>query len=175
MNTDYPLDPAVPTALHRAIPGGLARTSQPWTCGTREDRVGSALFGSAFYATVAIPGTDIEKGSLIVHAYSGRFTQETSTAIKGKMTRVPRSHFSLISEHIDSLRLIESSWSFPPKLRKYLRHRCALSGNDATSPILLVEPIGSGVSAPIEASSDEGALFELIRSSGGRMPGEKTS
>ena len=168
--SEHTVDPSALADLHRAIPGGLARTSQPWSWRIQGERVGSALFGSAFYATAAIPGTEIEKGSLIVHVY--RLTQEMLAAIKGRFTRVPRSHFPLISEHIDSLRLIESSWSFDPKLGRYLRNRCALSGNDATSRILLVKPIGSAVSEPIEADSDAAALFELIASVGSRIPGE---
>ena len=47
-----------------------------------------------------------------------------------------------------------------------------MSGNDATSPILLVRPIGSLVSKPISADTDAAALFELILSTGGRMPEE---
>ena len=68
--SDHAVDPSVLADLHRAIPGGLSRTSQPWSRGTCGERTGSALYGSAFYATVALPGTEIEKGSLIVHAYS---------------------------------------------------------------------------------------------------------
>ena len=167
--SEHTMDPSALGALHRAIPGGLGTT---WSTAGVRDNLGSALYGSAFYATAAIPGTDIEKGSLVVHAHRSTMTREHLTAIKGKMTRIPRSHFSLISEHIDSLRLIESSWDDTPKLGRYLRHRCALSGNDATSRILLVKPIGSAVSEPIEADSDAAALFELIASVGSRIPEE---
>ena len=169
--SEHTMDPSALAALHRAIPGGLGTT---WSTTGVRDNIGSALYGSAFYATAAIPGTDIEKGSLVVHAHRS-LTREHLTAIKGKMTRIPRSHFPSISGHMDFLRLIESSWDSTPKLGRYLRHRCALSGNDATSRILLVKPIGSAVSEPIEADSDDGALFELIRSVGGKMPGEASS
>ena len=165
---DYPVDPSVLSAIRRIIPRGpgytIPHSGRPATTG------GGTLWYTAFHATATIPGTKIERGSFVIHAFSFS-TQEDRAAIKGKIARIPRSQFPLISEHIDSLRLVESSWADEGRLARYLRHHCAQRGSDATSPILLVRAIGSAMSEPITASSAESALFELIHAAGGRMPG----
>ena len=40
-----------------------------------------------------------------------------------------------------------------------------------TSPILVVRSFIEPVSEPIRASSNDGAIFELLKQTGGRMPG----
>ena len=111
----------------------------------------------------------------LIHIPHGPFTKAERAAIRGTVTQVPRGQFPTIAEHLDCLVEVESSYgpnaaSQTATLWKYLRHAAALRAADATSPILIIRPLHSPVGEPIEATSDESALFELIYSTGARMP-----
>jgi hypothetical protein len=64
---------------------------------------------------------------------------------------------------VDRLELIDGGrYDSIDHLRKYLSNGQARNGNDATSPLFILRPYVSDVSAPIEASSDAEAIFELL-------------
>ena len=144
---------------------------------------GSPLWYDAYYAGEGIDGTPIREGDFLLHARylnGDRFTREERAAIHGSVMRVPRSVFPKIAQHLESFRYIESNWGEDSprehieRFRKYLRNPAALRASDATSPILIIRQLRSPVGEPIAALSDDAALFELIYSTGGRMPKEVT-
>lgn len=146
--------------------------------GPCKEESGSLLWYDAFYATKVIDGTPIREGDFLLYAkYSGRFRGEELSAIRGSVVRVSRSLFPEIARQVESLAFIESSsesggeWC-RDRFRKYLGNSAALRAADATSPVLIVRPLRSPIGELIHASSDDSALFELIYSTGGRMPGE---
>ena len=83
-----------------------------------------------------------------------------------------------VEAHFDSLRVLHVCWN-PEyntserqlrEMRKSLRRRQGPKWKDSTSPLLIVRPLVAPVSEPIEAGSDVGALFELLKATGCRMP-----
>ncbi len=147
--------------------------------GPRKEESGSLLWYDAYYATEEIDATPIREGDFLLKARltGGRFSKAERDAIRGSVMRVSRSLFPKIAQHVASLRFIESSWDLDAecvheRFQKYLGNRAALRAADDTSPVLIIRPLRSHVGELIHASSDDSALFELIYSTGGRMPGE---
>lgn len=125
----------------------------------------------AFRATADIPGTPIRSGDVILYLPYKR----TPAGLRGQQQRVPRSVLGVVAGHLDSLIVLEravrgDSGTTPEDVRARLMQPQRAGWQDKTSPLLVVRPLVSPVSEPIQAGTDDAALFELMCQAGGRMP-----
>jgi hypothetical protein len=54
----------------------------------------------------------------------------------------------------------------------YVGNPRSQQAKDDTGDLFILRPLHAPVSEPIRASTDDGAIFELLAQVGGRMPGE---
>lgn len=127
--------------------------------------------GFVFHATGSVPGTPVQPGDFLVWEKE-RFTKRNPRMLAATAIRVPRAQLALVEAGISSgdVRPIR----IPPDrrlttrearldyARRALRRPQRPEWLDASSPLIIVRPLVSPVSEPIEADSDEGALFELL-------------
>jgi len=97
--------------------------------------------------------------------------------LRGYWKRVPRACLARVADALnpDTLEVLELArgkvWKHEvTALAASLRLTQQARWKDATSPLLIVRPRRSLVSEPVNAASDDAALFELLASVGGRMP-----
>jgi hypothetical protein len=127
---------------------------------------GGYRFKHLFRATREIPGTEIRAGDFIPVLYGN---SDSYHALKVPGRRLPRGQYQTVLNNVSSL--VNVALQRPrEKFIQYLGNGAARRGKDSTSPILIVRPLRSEVSEPIRASTDDAALFELIRSAGCQMP-----
>ena len=94
--------------------------------------------------------------------------------------RVPRAQFSDVAEalsHGESLRILHldfvehsSAEKSLRRMNEYLSRQQNPKWKDSTSRVIVIRPLVAPVSDPIQATTDDGALFELLAQVGGRMP-----
>lgn len=101
----------------------------------------------------------------------GKGTNPLPEGLRGWHTRLPRAALRAVADGIGStVELLEARRDTDMDgLRRSLR-MSASRGKDSTSPLIIVRPLIAPVSEPIEATSDDAALFELLASVGGKMP-----
>lgn len=164
--------------------------ADPQPSGDGADQGAAALFaryralasttgpGVVFHAEAAVPGTRIRPGDfvLLLRAGTERKVEASGPAI---VSRVPRAQLAAADGGMEDgrLRPIHTSkigaWA-PETVVRVCRTKLAKpqrpNWKDSTSPLIIVRPLVATVSAPIQATSDEAALFELLHQVGGRMP-----
>lgn len=131
-------------------------------------------------ATRSIPGTIVQEGDFLTFS-TGR-EQRKDPDVQGAVAlRVPRAQLPTISEHFDeAIRILhihfrpDFEWSTAKgelgKMRSYLGRKQNPRWKDSTCPLIVIRPLVAPVTEPIEAASDDVAIFELLYSVGGRMP-----
>ena len=154
-----------------------------------------ALLGSAAHCLSAhvverdIPEVAIEAGDLIVHAWGSVFPRmggrvrylsvDDYEALRAATLDSYREAFVPLIHIERKIRLGLMDWDDQPEAqwrREYLyeflkfRNKWGKGLKVWHSRLAVARPCHSRASEPIHASSDESALFELIHSSGGRMP-----
>ena len=129
-----------------------------------------------FLAESPIPDTCVRQGDYLTYTTYGKVAEPL---LRGAVAvRVPRAQLATVEAHFDCLRVLHVQWN-PDygteaeqlrKMRQSLRRRQNPKWKDSTSPLLIVRPLVAPVSEPIEATSDDAALFELLCQVGGKMP-----
>ncbi len=179
-NAEPRADDPVMKALRRFMPDGPRRlhTERGPNGRYRSWYTGSALDCRVFYATETIEGTRIRQCDFLLdRGVSRKLNGKERASIRGAaLLQMPRSMYPALAEHTGSLRFLEGGherWESTAtfRLRSYLTRPMVLKAADDTSPIYILRGLRSPVSTPIEATSDEVALFDLITDSGGTMPG----
>jgi len=129
-----------------------------------------------FHATENVPETPVQAGDYLVYIHYAR-DRADPTASRAHVTQVPRAQLGTIGEHFDTLKPI-SIFPHPTggrlgalsRVRRYLGRAQRPSWRDDTSPLFVLRPMVSPVVEPIQARSDDAAIFELLCQVGGRMP-----
>ena len=131
-----------------------------------------------FLATRSIPDTVVRAGDYLT--FRGALKPQADPKVSGAVVvRVPRAQLATVEKHRDCLWVLHVQ--FPPNyytsakaledVRTFLRRRQSPKWNDATSPLIIIRPLVAPVSQPIEAKSDDGAIFEPLTAAGGKVPG----
>ena len=129
---------------------------------------GGPLHYAAYVAERSIPVAGVQADDLILHVSYSR-KRDLST-VRGYLQQVPRSSFTALAT-ADALLWVEGSGK-EDDLRRYLTNRSALRAADHTSPLYILRSLVSPVSEPIQSSTDDAAIFELLYQVGGLMPSE---
>lgn len=130
-------------------------------------------YEAAFHATVDVPDTPIREGDIVLRlSRYGKETNPEPEGLRGWRQRVPRGCLRTAADHVGgTLEVLETERNVDlAKLTKGLRMAGRPQWSDDTSPLLIVRPLIAPVSEPIQAGSDDVAIFELLYSVGGRMP-----
>lgn len=123
----------------------------------------------AWVATQAIPEVGLRPGDFLVQLRRCNLTKQDAAAIRRPFERVPRRAYQALLENIENLEMIRrGDWRH--NLASYLTSGPARRGRDDTSPLIIFRELVAPVSEPIDANSDEAAIFELLCQVGGRMP-----
>jgi hypothetical protein len=158
--------------LQQLVPGGLASSG-----GGRTDE---RIHGSAFFVKSAIPSTPIAEGDILLHLCSRKISPAKRATLHGYAKRVSRWHFPEIIAHTEALECLFTSWYWHTephadlvatlnRIWKQMRAR-GINPPDGTSPLLLLRLQPEPVTQPIEAASDDAALFELLAQVRCRLP-----
>jgi hypothetical protein len=131
---------------------------------------------AALLAHRDVAGTPIRRGDIVLHL-SEEPGNPHPPGLRGFFERVPRTCLAAVADALDTdtLEVLElaqfAAWEHSvSELAASLRVTQQARWKDATSPLLIVRPRRSLVSEPVNAASDDAALFELLASVGGRMP-----
>ncbi len=127
--------------------------------------------GLVFHATSPVSGTPVRAGDFLVWDKK-RFTRRDPRMVAAVAIRVPRAQLATVDAAIDvgavrpiripSDRRLTTREARLDHARRALRRPQRPEWRDASSPLIIVRPLVSPVSEPIEADSDQGALFELL-------------
>lgn len=123
----------------------------------------------AVRATEAIPEAGITPGDFLVMAWRRRCPELRRLMV---VRQIPRTAFAAIGE-AQGLRMVATARD--DMGLEYLRRHARMGKkgtHDHTSCLFVVRPRQSAVSAPIQATTAAGALFELLHQVGGKMPEE---
>lgn len=142
--------------------------------------------GAVFVADAAIVGTPVVAGDLVFlrEAIASKgMPKAERAAICGALIQMKRSVAPLLADAIDAgvLRRALDSGHHYDRDATWLRRNHARYVNagskwsDTTSPLYIIRPWRSPISAPIEAASDDAALFELVVSAGGRLTSDDSA
>jgi hypothetical protein len=124
-----------------------------------------SIGSTAFVATRAVPCIGLRKGEVLINIQWNsviKLGPKHREKISGQVHRVPRHLYQDLAREVDALQQVGEGFLGPEGLRSYLRNGKAQKGRDATSRILILRPLISPVSEPIQATSDDEAVFELL-------------
>lgn len=181
------LPPEIEQRYRAVLPHGVGRTKP----GRGDEYISRAPSGWAFVATDEIAEAGIREGDVLLLIHMDRITRAQRRAVRGTMVRVPRAAYVALIEAQDRLVYADDSWSdswsglpeFNPREEFFKRlasiHKRWISlgrkAEDATSKLLILRPLVEPVSQPLEAPTDDAAIFELLAEVGCRMPDERGS
>jgi hypothetical protein len=168
------------------IPGGIGRIGRPESKGWLDDE---RWCGRVFRATRGIDGAPVRANDLILFNPSHQLTADDRAAMHGYVAPVPRACFPAIVENLAALVWVTDSWAGryeneDPKepydrLRKGLKlayratkRRDAVCDN-RTSSLLILREHAPAVSVPVQAATDNEALFHLLGHVGGKLPSQR--
>jgi hypothetical protein len=135
-----------------------------------------------------IDGTPIRANDLILYRQdSGRLPAGERTTMRGYVAPVPRACFPAIVENLDALVWVTDSWAGryenedpqEPyyRLRKGLKlaHHATtrIECDNRTSSLLILREHAPAVSVPVQAATDNEALFHLLGHLGGKLPSRR--
>ena len=129
--------------------------------------------GPVMYAERAVPGTIIRAGDFL--RYGKCLAKKPPEVVGGAVTlRVPRSQLRIVDDHFGNVQVLRVPFSPGSRTwesnlardRESLRRPQRPNWSDDSSPLVIVRPLVSPVSSPIEAQSGAGAIFEAT------LPGE---
>lgn len=167
----YPTTDLAAARMRRAIPDGP------------DDRANHPVY-AAFEADADIPEAGIRAGDLVLHLSYLPMNGRQQRGIRFPLVPVPRAAFGAVIRALDdgTLRPVEAAdrvgGTDEEEVREIARAWLARSGGGRrartakleTSPLRIVRDLWEPASAPVEAASDDGALFELLAQLGCRMP-----
>ena len=124
--------------------------------------VSGGAWSRIFRASRSIPRTEIQAGDFPAHKWNGRLASDDRKSVRGRIVQVPQSHFQALVSAVDTLRPFLCG-ADPQELLAYITKTRVQRAKDTTSPIFILRSFREAVSEPIQATSDAGAIFELLR------------